>query len=170
MAKVETYQHPELGDALRYLRARRDLSQARLAERVTASGRRVTSVWLSRIENPDPDAEKPGPYPSVLLLERILAVLGADLDELGRLLADRPWTRVDEGAEWADAGAAPAFAAASAGPRSAGRAAVMAEPAAVPPAGVAAEAAELGAIYAGLSRRDQEALLADARRRSTHTP
>ena len=138
MAKVDTYRHPELGQALRFLRARSGLSQARVAERVTARGGRVTAVWLSRIESA---ADRGGgPYPSVVLLDRILAVLGSDRAELERLLGERPWARVAEGAEWEEAPAA-----------------------AAPPAPVAAEAAELGALYARMSRADQLALLARAR-------
>ena len=138
MAKVDTYQHPELGQALRFLRARSGLSQARVAEQVTARGGRVTPVWLSRIESA---ADRGGgPYPSVVLLDRILTVLGSDRAELERLLGERPWSPVAEGAEWEEPPAASS-----------------------PPAPVAAEAAELGALYARMRRADQLALLARAR-------
>ena len=103
MAKVDTYQHPELGQALRFLRARSGLSQARVAEAVSARGGRMTPVWLSRIESA---ADRGGgPYPSVALLDRVLAVLGSSRAELERLLRERPWARVGEGAEWAEAAA-----------------------------------------------------------------
>ena len=125
MAKVDTYQHPELGQALRFLRARSGLSQARVAEAVTARGGRMTAVWLSRIESA---ADRGGgPYPSVVLLDRILAVLGSSRGELERLLGERPWARVGEGAEWEEAAAgrprrAPAPGVArGAGARAAGR-------------------------------------------------
>ena len=102
MAKVDTYQHPELGQALRFLRARSGLSQARVADQVAARGGRLTAVWLSRIESA---ADRGGgPYPSVALLDRILTVLGSDRAELERLLRERPWGRVGEGASRAGAG------------------------------------------------------------------
>jgi len=134
MAKVATFQHPELGQALRYLRARRGLSQAAVADQVVAGGGRLTSVWLSRIESAADRAG--GPYPSLPLLERILATHGSDRAELEALLRERPWARVAEGSEWD-------------------------EPT---PLDVAAEAAELGALYARLPRSEQVALLTRARR------
>lgn len=138
MARVDTFQHPELGQALRFLRARSGLSQARLAERVTARGGRVTPVWLSRIESA---ADRGGSvYPSVVLLDRILTALGSDRAELERLLGERPWSPIAEGAEWEEGAAASV-----AGPD------------------VVAEAAELGARFARLSRAGQLALLARAR-------
>jgi transcriptional regulator with XRE-family HTH domain len=144
MAKVATYQHPELGQALRFLRARRGLSQAKLAEQVSARGGRLTSVWLSRIESAADRAGASGPYPSVPLLDRILGVLGSDRAELEALLRERPWMRVAEGGEWAEA-----------------------PPAAPPvPPYLGEEAGELGALYALLRRDDQLALLADARARA----
>jgi transcriptional regulator with XRE-family HTH domain len=133
MAKVATYQHPELGNALRYLRARRGLSQAGVAAEVSGRGGRLTSVWLSRIESGADRAG--GPYPSMPLLGRILATLGSDQAELESLLRERPWTGVGEGDEWAEPD-------------------------------VAAEAAELGALYAGLRREDQLAVLGAARARA----
>ena len=60
----------------------------------------MTSVWLSRIENLDV-GQPPAPYPSVLLLDRILGALGYNRD-LERVLSERPWTRVAEGSEWAE--------------------------------------------------------------------
>jgi transcriptional regulator with XRE-family HTH domain len=135
MAKVATFQHPELGHALRFLRARRGLSQAAVAEQVVAGGGRLTSVWLSRIESA---ADRTGgPFPSFPLLERILAALGSDRAGLDAVLRERPWTRVAEGSEWDE------------------------DP---PPPDIAAEAAELGALYARLPRAEQVALLTRARR------
>ena len=186
MAKVDTYQHPELGQALRFLRARSGLSQARVAEAVSARGGRMTPVWLSRIESaPDRGG---GPYPSVTLLDRILAVLGSSRAELEYLLRECPWGRVGEGAEWGDdvwargSAAAPVAAgggasspAAAAAPSPAGAPMSVAvppgvaarargsSPAHASPPDLAAEAAELGARYARLSRADQLALLARAR-------
>jgi transcriptional regulator with XRE-family HTH domain len=168
VAKVDTYQHPELGQALRFLRARRGLSQARVADQVSARGGRLTAVWLSRIESA---ADRGGgPYPSVALLERILTVLGSDRAELERLLRERPWGRVAEGAEWDDA------ARVVASPGAGGRARAIAPSpaiAAAPPGAaaggtapspdIAAEAAELGARYARLPRAAQLELLARAR-------
>ena len=136
MAKVATFQHPELGHALRFLRARRGLSQAALADQVVAGGGRLTSVWLSRIESAADRPAADGPFPSFPLLERMLAALGSDRVELEALLRDRPWTRVAEGSEWD-------------------------EPT---PPDIAAEAAELGALYARLPRAEQVALLTRARR------
>ena len=172
MAKVDTYQHPELGQALRFLRARSGLSQARVAEAVSARGGRMTPVWLSRIESA---ADRGGgPYPSVALLDRILAVLGSSRAELERLLRERPWARVGEGAEWDEA--APRVAAGGRAPpprrrRAAGRRRAArrrgpsraSSPAPAAPPDIAAEAAELGARYARLSRADQLALLARVR-------
>jgi transcriptional regulator with XRE-family HTH domain len=179
VAKVDTYRHPELGQALRFLRARSGLSQARVADAVSARGGRLTAVWLSRIESA---ADRGGgPYPSVALLDRILTVLGSDRDALERLLRERPWGRVGEGAEWdeaASAGEPPrgggparhggaAAASRGGGPATAGEAAAArgdrpATPGAAA-ADVAAEAAELGARYARLSRAAQLELLARAR-------
>ena len=141
MAKVDTYQHPELGQALRFLRARSGLSQARVADQVSARGGRLTAVWLSRIESA---ADRGGgPYPSVALLDRILTVLDSDRAELERLLSERPWGRVAEGAEWEEAAAPPSVGGGA--------------------PDIAAEAAELGARYARLSRAAQLELLARAR-------
>ena len=172
MAKVDTYQHPELGQALRFLRARSGLSQARVADQVSARGGRLTAVWLSRIESaPDRGG---GPYPSVALLDRILTVLGSDRAELERLLRERPWGRVGEGAEWEE-GAARAAAPhppAGASPPAAAPRAVAPPPTAAPAAAafrvpaspdLAAEAAELGARYARLPRAAQLELLERAR-------
>ena len=154
MAKVDTYRHPELGQALRFVRARSGLSQARVAREVSARGGRLTPVWLSRIESA---ADRGGgPYPSLVLLERILVVLGSSRAELERLLAERPWARVGEGAEWEEARAgAPSPAAAERERASA--------PAQASPPDIAAEAAELGACYARLPRDAQLALLARVR-------
>ena len=163
MAKVDTYQHPELGQALRFLRARSGLSQARVADQVSARGGRLTAVWLSRIESA---ADRGGgPYPSVALLDRILTVLGSDRAELERLLSERPWGRVGEGAEWEEGAAraaAPQLHAAAASPP-APAASQPAPPHAADPPDIAAEAAELGARYARLPRKAQLELLARAR-------
>ena len=91
-------------------------------------------MWLSRIESAADRSD--GPYPSLPLLERLLSALGSDRAELEALLRERPWTRVAEGAEWD-------------------------EPT---PPDIAAEAAELGALYARLPRATQVALLVRARR------
>jgi transcriptional regulator with XRE-family HTH domain len=180
VAKVDTYQHPELGQALRFLRARSGLSQARVADQVSARGGRLTAVWLSRIESA---ADRGGgPYPSVALLDRILTVLGSDRAELERLLRERPWGRVGEGAEWEEAapaavgrpaesrapaspalGVALSSAAASPPPTIPGAPRAAASSAATPPPDVAAEAAELGARYARLPRAAQLELLARVR-------
>jgi transcriptional regulator with XRE-family HTH domain len=154
MAKVDTYRHPELGQALRFVRARSGLSQARVAREVSARGGRLTPVWLSRVESA---ADRGGgPYPSLVLLDRILAVLGSSRAELERLLAERPWARVREGAEWEEARAGAPSPAAAAHERASA-------PAQASPPDIVAEAAELGARYARLPRDAQLALLARVR-------
>ena len=160
MAKVDTYQHPELGQALRFLRARSGLSQARVADQVSARGGRLTAVWLSRIESA---ADRGGgPYPSVVLLDRILAVLGPTAPSWSGCCASAP------GGAW---GRAPSGKRPRRRRRSRQRRASQRSrrggAAAPPPRGaapdIAAEAAELGARYARLPRAAQLELLARAR-------
>ncbi|WP_217924423.1 helix-turn-helix domain-containing protein [Miltoncostaea oceani] len=79
-------QVPNLAHALRYLRGRATLTQARLAERVRESGGSLSTVYYQQIESGLR-------FPSPPMRARLLAVLGSDEAGLTRLLAERPWER-----------------------------------------------------------------------------
>jgi transcriptional regulator with XRE-family HTH domain len=149
----EADRRPELGDALAWLRDR-----ARLTQRAAAESAGVSRIYLQKLEggerSPSPDT-----------LDALLAALGSDRHELEGLLAARPW---------ASAPRRPAVRSrARARPEEYVRAAEAAlgapqwsSPIAVAPTSVAAgELAELRDHFLNLPRRDQEALLEEARRR-----
>ena len=149
----ETFRRPELGQALAWLRDR-----ARLTQRAAAKSAGVSRIYLQKLEGGERS-------PSLDTLVAVLTALGSDRDELEALLASRPW--------------------ASAPPRQAVRSRARARPeeyvraaeAALAPAQwsspiedassplTAGELAELRDHFLNLPRRDQEALLDEARRR-----
>lgn len=75
---------PGLAHALRHLRERAGLTQREVAERVTASGGRLSAVYYQQLESGRR-------FPSPRMRARLLAALGADETTLSRLLAERPW-------------------------------------------------------------------------------
>lgn len=147
-ARPDLYVHPELREALRYLRGA--LRQADVVERMREAGEGISVVWLSQLETGKG-------HPTHATLDALLRALGSDRGQLERLLEERPW-KVAEGDEWAAAAATPP-------PPSERR---VAPP--PPPhdtfAIIAAEAAELGALYVRLRPDQRRALLERARRQA----
>jgi transcriptional regulator with XRE-family HTH domain len=149
----ETYRRPELGEALAWLRDR-----ARLTQRAAAESAGVSRIYLQKLEGGERS-------PSLEALEGLLAALGSDRDELEALLASRPWTSAPR--------RPPVRSRARARPEDYVRAAEAAlapaqwsspiEHASSPV--TAGELAELRDHFLNLPRRDQQALLDDARRR-----
>jgi transcriptional regulator with XRE-family HTH domain len=149
----EVYRRPELGSALAWLRDR-----ARLTQRAAAEAARVSRIYLQKLEGGERS-------PSLDTLDALLAALGSDSDELEALLASRPWAaaprrpvvrsraraRPEDYARAAEAALAPAQ---------------WSSPiAAAPSPVITGELAELRDHFLNLPRRDQEALLEEARRR-----
>ena len=149
----EAYRRPDLGDALAWLRDR-----ARLTQRGTAEAAGVSRIYLQKLEAGERS-------PSLDKLDALLAALGSSREELEALLASQPWVaapprqpvrarvraRPEEYVRAAEAALAPARWSSP----------ISAEPA---PAR-AGELAELRDHFLNLPRRDQEALLEEARRR-----
>ena len=149
----EVYRRPELGHALAWLRDR-----ARLTQRGAAEAAEVSRIYLQKLEGGERS-------PSVDKLEAVLSALGSDLDELEALLAARPWAsapdrravrsrvraRPEDYVRAAEAALAPAQ---------------WSSPVTAAPSPLTAgELAELRDHFVNLPRRDQEALLEEARRR-----
>ena len=151
--RPDLYLHPDLGEALRHLRGA--LRQADVVERMREAGEGISSVWLSQLETGKG-------HPTHPTLDALLRALGSDRAELERLLEERPWV-VREGEEWAAAEEPAARAAAPATPPPP-RARVAAPPPHDTFGTIAAEAAELGALYARLRPDQRRAILERARR------
>lgn len=151
----EVYRRPELGEALAWLRDR-----ARLTQRAAAEAAGLSRIYLQKLEAGERS-------PSLDSVDALLAAFGSDRNELEALLASRPW------------GAAPTRrvvrSRARARPEEYIRAAETAlapeqwsSPVATVPASppvTVGELAELRDHFLNLPRTDQEALLAEARRR-----
>ena len=149
----EVYRRPELGQALAWLRDR-----ARLTQRAAARAAGVSRIYVQKLEAGERS-------PSLDTLDVLLVAVGSDRDELEALLAARPWAsapsrptvrsraraRPDEYVRAAEAALAPA--------------AWSSAIAAAPPIATVGELAELRDHFLNLPRRDQEALLEEARRR-----
>ncbi|HWH13449.1 MAG TPA: helix-turn-helix transcriptional regulator [Miltoncostaeaceae bacterium] len=161
MARVahdELSADPGLARALRWLRHRRRMTQGRLREAVEAAGGRISVIHIQQLE-----AGRRRPSPE--MLDRLLAALASDRDELGAVLAEtaaapaperssgwRPRRRdSDGGATWSDA-------VEPAGPSASSTERVLA---AVPDHDP--ELRELLRIYRRLRAGDRRALLARAR-------
>ena len=76
--------HPELHNALRFLREQARLGQAEVAERVRERGTSLSAVYYSQ-------CERGLRYPSPPLLDTILDVLGSDQAQLAVMLIAPPW-------------------------------------------------------------------------------
>jgi transcriptional regulator with XRE-family HTH domain len=153
----EVYRHAELGEALAWLRDR-----ARLTQAAAAQSAGVSRIYLQKLEAGERS-------PSVEKLDALLHALGSDRDELGGLLAARPWAsapprqrvrsrapaRPEEYVRAAEAALGP-------GPWSSP---IAVEAAPAPPPRTAGQLAELRDHFLNLPRADQEAILEDARRR-----
>jgi transcriptional regulator with XRE-family HTH domain len=77
-------EHPELGRALAWLRARVRLTQREVVQRVQGRGETLSEVYYQALET---GKRRPRPQK----LDAILAALGSDQDELEGLLAWTPW-------------------------------------------------------------------------------
>ena len=147
----EAYRRPELGQALAWLRDR-----ARLTQRAAAEAAGVSRIYLQKLEGGERS-------PSLETLEGLLAALGSDRDELEALLVSRPWRSAPPRPR--------VRSRARARPQDYVRAAEAAlataqwsSPIASSPL-TAGELAELRDHFLNLPRRDQQALLDDARSR-----
>ena len=78
--------HPELGQALRWLRHRSKLTQGEVTERVRARGASLSNIYYSQCERGADNK-----YPSPELLDHLLEVLGCDREMLAGLLKTLPW-------------------------------------------------------------------------------
>lgn len=152
---------PELGQALRWRRRDLGLQQAQVAERIAASGISCHPKYIQQLERGATHPSGEPKYPSRPMFAQLLRVLGMREDELRELCEHRPWatahraaadaslrTQAPDGTTWSSP---VALAAAS-----------------VPPPEDAQ--AELERRFAAMSRLDQQALLAEARRRTPQLP
>ncbi|MGH2885830.1 MAG: helix-turn-helix domain-containing protein [Solirubrobacteraceae bacterium] len=85
------YEHPELPNALGWLRGRVRMTQSEVAQ---AAG--ITSVYYSQLERGAVNSEGSAKYPSVSALQSVLQALSSDMDELDGLLAHKPWVDTPE--------------------------------------------------------------------------
>jgi transcriptional regulator with XRE-family HTH domain len=76
-----------LGHALRYLRLRAQLTQQAVCDVVRTSGGEISVIYLSMLERGQRN-------PSPVMLDRLLAALQSDRDELTRLCEQQPWATV----------------------------------------------------------------------------
>jgi transcriptional regulator with XRE-family HTH domain len=77
-------EHPELGRALAWLRARVRLTQREVVERVQRQGDTLSEVYYQALETGKR-------RPRLPKLEAILSALGSNHEELEGLLASAPW-------------------------------------------------------------------------------
>jgi transcriptional regulator with XRE-family HTH domain len=75
---------PGLAPALRYLRLRAQLTQQAVCDAVRASGGEISVIYLSMLERGQRN-------PSPQMLDRLLAALDSDRDELTQLHQQQPW-------------------------------------------------------------------------------
>jgi transcriptional regulator with XRE-family HTH domain len=81
-----TVAEPHLARALRHMRFRAQLTQEALCDVVRSSGGEISTIYLSMLERGERN-------PSPEMLDRLLAALGSDRDELARLYLQQPWER-----------------------------------------------------------------------------
>lgn len=180
----EVYRHPELGEAVAWLRDRSRLTQRALAEAVDVS---LRERWRARPSGERRPPSEPESFfsriyvqkieggeraPATDKLDALLEVLGSNREELEGLLAARPWAtapprermRSRARAKPADFIRA-AEDALAAGPWSSPIMTMQAPADRDTYRAIAGELAELRDHYLNLPREQQEALLEDARRR-----
>jgi transcriptional regulator with XRE-family HTH domain len=88
---LNKYEHPELPNALSWLRNRLKMTQREVAE---AAG--ISQVYYSQIERGALSAEGLTKFPSVPTLDLVLGAVNSDFDELEGLLVHKPWTETPQ--------------------------------------------------------------------------
>ena len=103
LSRAPTITDPESHLALRFLRERAGLTRRQVAELASLDGRPVSADFLAKCEaDPERVAVRVARKPTPETLDALLGALGSSRAEWQRLLAERPWVVVGEGAEWED--------------------------------------------------------------------